>query len=70
MSDAVAWFALALALVELVFLVGVVVLCWRFWKRTAPMVAPLLQMFAMPQPITNSTSSGAIPAGEREEPPA
>lgn len=40
--------ALALALIELCFLVGVVVLSVRAWRKLAPTFAPLLSMLAPP----------------------
>jgi hypothetical protein len=45
--------ALALALLELVFLLAVVVFAWRAWHKVAPSITPLLSMFA-PAPAAPS----------------
>ena len=44
----IAWVAFALALLELVFLVLVVLASRKFWRQMEPMVRPLLAMFSPP----------------------
>jgi len=62
-TEAAAWFALALALLELAFIVTLVVLVLRFWRQVAPTVAPMLSMFA--PPASSSSSSEAASALDR-----
>jgi hypothetical protein len=57
-GEAVAWVALALALLELVVIVSVVVIVARFWRQVAPTVEPLLAMFAQP------TETPTVPVDE------
>ena len=44
--------ALVLAVLELVFLAGVVLLAVRFWRQARPMLEPYLAMFAPPPETT------------------
>lgn len=62
----IAWVALALALLELLFLVAVTILCVRFWRSAKPMLAPLLSMFGQvetPAASTNPTRAPGSPSG-------
>lgn len=53
----IAWFALALALLNSLFLLGVSLLALSAWRRVAPTVAPMLSMFA----------PASAPAGAEQE---
>jgi hypothetical protein len=57
----VAWAALILAALELVFIAALIVLCMVTWRKLAPQVTPLLGMFAAPAPMSPTpTSTDAV----------
>lgn len=61
----IAWAAFVLALLELLFLVGLVLAAGRFWRKVEPSVSPLLSLIG---PYTSSSSSTS--AGPAEHPPS
>lgn len=66
----IAWAAFLLALLELLFLVGLALAAGRFWRKVEPSVSPLLSLIGPYTSSTAATSSSSVePAELSPQPP-